>query len=247
MIEIKSESEIDVIRQAGRIVSDTIKDIREYVKCGVKTSELDERARDTIIKKGGLPAFKGYRGYPSNICTSINEEVVHGIPSQRVLKEGDIISIDLGVRYEGYFADAAVTLACGKINKALLHLIDVTKIALYLGIQCATAGRRVSDISYAVQRYVESEGFSVVRSFVGHGIGSQLHEEPQVPNFGKPGLGARLKKGMVLAIEPMVNMGTYEVEILPNGWTAITKDRKPSAHFEHTVCVTDGEAEILTK
>lgn len=242
-----SEVELAILHKAGRIASEVIEDFKISVRPGVKTRELDERARQIIIKKGGIPAFYGYRGYPANICTSVNEEVVHGIPSDRLLKNGDIISIDLGVGYNGYFVDVASTLPCGEISDGLKHLLEITEGALYRGIKQATPFNRVSDISWAIQNYVESEGFSVVRAFVGHGIGRYIHEEPQIPNFGRPNFGPRLKKGMVLAIEPMVNMGTYEVEILPDGWTAVTKDRKPSAHFEHTICITDGEPEILTK
>jgi methionyl aminopeptidase len=194
-----------------------------------------------------VPAFKGYRGYPASICTSLNNEVIHGIPSKRVLKEGDIISIDLGVYKDGFYGDGAVTLPVGKIDPGWEKLLKVTEEALYIGIGNARAGNRVSDISHAIQKHVESNGFSVVRAFVGHGIGRELHEEPQIPNFGSPGRGPRLKEGMTLAIEPMVNAGGYEVFVLDDGWTAVTLDNKPSAHFEHTVLISINGPRILTK
>ncbi|HLA00360.1 MAG TPA: type I methionyl aminopeptidase, partial [Thermodesulfovibrionales bacterium] len=196
---------------------------------------------------GGVPAFKGYRGYPASICTSVNDEVIHGIPSKRFLQEGDILSIDLGVYKDGFYGDGAVTIPVGKIVPALQRLLRVTEESLYIGIMNAIVGNRVSDISYAIQRHVESNGFSVVKAFVGHGIGRELHEDPQIPNFGSPGRGPRLREGMTLAIEPMVNLGSHEVVVLNDGWTAVTSDGKPSAHFEHTVLVTPDEPRILTK
>ena len=199
-----------------------------------------------IRKRGGEPAFKGYRGFPASLCASVNEEVVHGIPGPRVPEEGDIISLDMGVKYDGYFSDAAITVGVGKIGPELQRLLRVTREALFEGIEKVRAGNRLSDISHAIQSRVERDGYSIVRDFVGHGIGSSLHEEPQIPNFGEPGRGPRLKPGMVLAIEPMVNAGTYNVRIKKDRWTAVTSDGQPSAHFEHTVAVTDGDPEILT-
>lgn len=200
-----------------------------------------------ILKLGGIPAFKGYRGFPGDICTSINEEVVHGIPGKRRLRDGDILSLDIGVKFSGYYGDAAVTIPVGSVSKEVKRLLEVTEEALYVGIGYARQGMRLSDLSHAIQTHAEKNGFSVVREFVGHGIGAKMHEEPQIPNFGEPNHGPRLKKGMVLAIEPMVNTGGPEVEILRDNWTAVTKDRKLSAHFEHTVLITDKEPEILTK
>jgi len=203
-------------------------------------------AEEYIKRHGGIPAFKGYRGYPRSLCVSVNEEVVHGIPGKRKLKEGDIVSLDLGVLMDGYYGDAAITVPVGKVSELAKKLIKVTEEALYRGIEMARPGNRLSDISHAIQTHVEKAGFSVVREFVGHGIGKQLHEEPQVPNFGPPNRGPRLEPGMVLAIEPMVNTGTWEVRILPNGWTVVTADGGLSAHFEHTVAITDNGPEILS-
>ena len=246
MIELKSKSQLEIMRQAGQIVGKLLEVLRAAVRPGVSTLELDRIARETIVKFGGIPAFKDYRGYPANICTSINEEVVHGIPSERKLKSGDIIGLDVGAIVEGYYADAAITVPVDGIPPDVSDLVAVTELALANGIATATPEHRLSDISHIVQKTVESRGYSVVRDFVGHGIGTQLHEPPQVPNYGEPGFGPRLKPGMVLAIEPMVNQGTPEVEILPDGWTAVTKDRKLSAHFEHTVAITEEGPEILT-
>jgi methionyl aminopeptidase len=247
LIVLKSPEEIEKMAKAGSIVGEVLESIKDMIKAGITTREIELFADESIKALGGKSAFKGYRGYPGSICTSINEEVVHGIPSSRRLKDGDIISIDLGVFYEGFFGDAAVTVAVGKIDNETAALLRVTEEALSLGIENATAGKRVSDISYAIQNHAEKNGFSVVRTFVGHGIGRELHEEPQVPNYGAPGKGPRLKEGMTLAIEPMVNSGTYEVRILGDGWTAVTTDGKKSAHFEHTVLVTSGRPKILTK
>ena len=220
--------------------------IKEFINVGVLTAEIDQLAEELIQKEDAVPAFKGYKGFPANICVSINEEIVHGIPGRREIKEGDIISLDLGINYKGYFSDLAVTQPVGEIEPKLQKLIDVTQTALFKGINQARPNNHVSDISYAIQSYVEEHGFSVVRQFVGHGIGYSLHEEPEIPNFGSPHQGDILKQGMVLAIEPMVNMGTWEAEILDNGWTAVTKDRLFSAHFEHTVAITEKGPEILT-
>ncbi|MFC1577091.1 type I methionyl aminopeptidase [Candidatus Omnitrophota bacterium] len=246
MIQLKSKSEIDAIRDAGRIVAATLGALKEMIRPGLKTLELDKAAVDIITKKGGAPAFKGYRGYPANICTSVNEEVVHGIPSMKTLKDGDVISIDVGVELDGYFGDGALTVGVGAIGPKAANIISTTKAALDAGIDAVRAGNKVSDISCSIQRVAETAGFSVVRAFVGHGVGARMHEEPEIPNFGRPGAGPKLEKGMVLAIEPMVNAGTYEVEVLDDGWTAVTKDKMISAHFEHTVVVTDHDAEILT-
>ncbi len=233
--------------RAGRIVAEILESLKGMIRMGVTTKELDDYADSRIKALGGIPAFKGYRGYPASICASINEQVVHGIPSQRRLKDGDIISIDLGVYFDGFYGDGAVTLPVGPIAKEDADLIRVTEEALYRGIDMAIEGNRLFDISGAIQRHVEDHGFSVVRLFVGHGIGRELHEEPQVPNYGTPGQGPRLKEGMTLAIEPMVNAGTPEVRILDDGWTAVTADSRKSAHFEHTVVITASGPEILTK
>lgn len=248
MIEIKTEREISLIKEAGRIVRIALQEIEKIAKPGITTGELDKKG-ETIIKEfNARAAFRGYKGFPGNICTSINEQVVHGIPGKRRLETGDILSIDVGVEKNGYYADAASTVKIGKklVFKNAEDLIRVTKEALRLGIEKAVEGNRLFDISFAIQQYVEGCGYSVVRAFVGHGIGKNMHEEPEIPNFGEPNTGPRLKKGMILAIEPMVNEGTYETEILSDGWTVATKDRKLSAHFEQTVCVTDGEPQILT-
>jgi len=248
MIILKAPWEIEKMRRSNAIVAEILAILKEAVKPGITTMELNELAEEICIKKGARPAFKGYRNYPYSLCISINEDVVHGLTSKkRYLQEGDIVSLDFGVFYDGYYGDAAITVPVGKISANAKRLLEVTENALYKGIEQAREGRRVSDISAAIQTYVESHGYSVVRQFVGHGIGRSLHEDPQVPNFGKPGKGAKLKVGMVLAIEPMVNEGTYEVEILPDGWTAVTKDRKLSAHFEHTVAITKNGPEILSK
>lgn len=247
MIYIKSRQEIEIMRQAGRIVAEAHELIREAVKPGVTTKELDAIAEKHIIKSGAIPAFKGYGGFPASICASVNHEVVHGIPGLKTLEDGDIISIDIGALYKGYYGDAAKTHAIGKISERAKELIEITRESFYEGIKFAKLGYRLSDISYAVQTHVEDKGLSVVRSYVGHGIGTNMHEEPQIPNYGPPGKGPRLKEGMVLAIEPMINIGTYEVKVLSDGWTVVTLDGEYSAHYEHTVAITDGEPEILTK
>jgi methionyl aminopeptidase len=247
MIILKSPEEIKRIAQSCDIVARTLNAIKAIVKSGITTAEIESFADAYIRAKNAVPAFKGYRGYPASICTSVNNEVIHGIPSARVLKEGDILGVDLGVYKDGFYGDAAYTFPVGKIRPGVERLLKVTEESLYIGIENARAGNRVSDISYSIQRHVESNGFSVVRAFVGHGVGSELHEEPQVPNFGPPGRGPRLRPGMTLAIEPMVNEGGYEVLILDDGWTAVTTDGKLSAHFEHTVLVTLNEPRILTK
>lgn len=247
MIVLKSSEEIEKMAIAGGIVGKVLESIKDMIQTGITTKEIERFADERINALGGKSAFKGYRGYPASICTSVNEEVVHGIPSSRKLKDGDIISIDLGVYYEGFYGDSAVTLPVGKIDDETAALLRITEEALNLGIENAREGKRISDISYAIQSHAEKNGFSVVRTFVGHGIGRELHEEPQIPNYGSPGKGPRLKEGMTLAIEPMVNFGAYEVKVLGDGWTAVTTDGKKSAHFEHTILVTSGKPEILTK
>jgi methionyl aminopeptidase len=235
------------MRAAGEIVAGAHKRVREFLKPGVTTAELDREIESTIRDMGGVPAFKGYRGYPAASCLSVNEEVVHGIPGRRVLREGDIIGVDIGVKADGFYADAAQTLPVGGIAAEAARLLRVTKEALYLGIERARAGNRLGDVSHAIQSHVESAGLSVVRSLVGHGIGRSMHEDPQVPNYGRAGEGALLKAGMVLAIEPMVNAGTHEVEILDDKWTVVTADGTLSAHFEHSVAVTESGPSILTE
>jgi len=247
LIVLKSPDEIKRMAESCRIVAEVLDGIKKYVSPGVATIELDEFAESFIIKRGARPAFKGYKGYPASVCTSVNEQVVHGIPSASRLKEGDIISLDIGVYYRGFYGDAAITLPVGKINDKAEKLLLATEKALCLGIEKAVIGNRLSDVSAAIQDYAESEGFSVVRELVGHGIGRQLHEEPQVPNFGKPGQGPEIREGMTLAIEPMVNAGGWEVVLLNDGWTTVTKDRSLSAHFEHTIAVTKDKNSILTK
>ncbi|MEK7308000.1 MAG: type I methionyl aminopeptidase [Nitrospirota bacterium] len=247
MIILKSQDEIKRIAEACRIVAETLEGIKKMVAVGITTLELDKFAEDLIISKHATPAFKGYKGYSATLCTSINEQVVHGIPSTRKLDEGDIVSLDLGVYYRGFYGDAAVTLPVGKVGDEAKRLLMVTEEALYEGIKNAFIGNRLFDISAAIQRHVEADGFSVVRDFVGHGIGRDLHEDPQLPNFGGPGQGPEIMEGMTLAIEPMVNAGSYEVFVLEDGWTAVTKDRSLSAHFEHTVAVTQEGPNPLTK
>lgn len=235
------------MRDAGRIVAQTHEELAKVVKPGVTTKELDRIAEDFILKNGAQPAFKGYHGFPASICASVNEQVVHGIPGLRNLENGDIISIDIGAVINGYFGDSAVTLPVGDVREEALNLLRATEEALYVGIEQARSGNRLTDISNAVQTYAEAKGYSVVRDYVGHGIGSQMHEEPQVPNFGKPGRGPRLKPGMTIAIEPMVNIGTHEVMSLKDNWTVVTRDKSLSAHFEHSIAITEGDPEILTK
>jgi methionyl aminopeptidase len=246
MIIVKSPAEIESIALACRIVAETLAALKEIVRPEISTKEIEKFAERHVAERGGVMAFKGYRGYPASICTSINNQIVHGIPSQRQIKEGDIVSIDIGVYLNGFYGDGAYTYPVGRINRGTERLLSVTEESLYIGISQATPDHRVSDISSAIQKYVESKGFSVVRTFVGHGIGRSLHEEPQVPNFGSPGQGPKLRDGMTLAIEPMINEGTYETVILSDGWTAVTADGRLSAHFEHTVAITGKEPRILT-
>ena len=250
-IELKSPDEIDKMTRASKIVAEVLEALRAQAKPGVTTEELDRFAEKFIVERGGVPAFKGYRVrdrvYHHTLCTSINEAVVHGIPSNRTLKDGDIIGLDLGVIVDGYYGDAAITVPIGSISPAIQRLLAVTEEALYKGIAQAVVGHRISDISHAVQKHAEAAAFSVVTEFVGHGIGRRLHEEPQIPNYGEPGKGPRLKPGMALAIEPMINMGRPETRCLEDGWTAVTRDGSLSAHFEHTIAVTDTGPRILTK
>lgn len=247
MIILKSDRELGYMRDAGKVVAKVHHELTKAIKPEITTHELDTLAENIITSEGAKPAFKGYKGFPASICTSINEEVVHGIPSLKKLKNGDIVSIDIGAVINGYYGDAARTNPVGDIDEDLKKLLDVTEESLARGIEKAVVNNRVTDISHAIQSFVENNGYSVVRDYVGHGIGKSMHEEPQVPNFGKAGRGPRLHAGITLAIEPMVNMGTHEVETLEDNWTVVTKDRKPSAHFEHTVAVTEDGPEVLTK
>jgi methionyl aminopeptidase len=246
MIPLKSKQDLEMIGESGKILAKIMQKLREFIRAGISTQEIDQLTEELVCKENAIPAFKGYKGFPANICTSINEEIVHGIPGERRLENGDIISLDLGINYKGYFSDAAITLAIGGIETKTKKLIEVTKTALSEGIKQARIDNHLSDISYAIQSYVEKNGFSVVREFVGHGIGLKLHEEPEIPNFGRPQQGPILREGMVFAIEPMVNMGTWESKILDNGWTAVTKDGLVSSHFEHTVAITENGPAILT-
>jgi len=247
-VVLKTEAEIAIMQQANRIVSDTLGMLKRIVEPGISTWELDKIAEEQCVRQKGRPAFKGYRGFPGSLCVSVNEEVVHGIPSRKKkLKNGDIISIDFGVEFNGFYGDSAVTLPVGNVDAEILQLLKVTESSLHQGIACAVAGNRVGDISQAIQNYVEGFGFSIVRKFVGHGIGSTLHEPPEIPNYFVGEHSPRLLPGMVLAIEPMVNMGSHKVKVLKDGWTVITRDRKPSAHFEHSVAVTENGPIILSR
>lgn len=251
MILIKSKKEIDLIRESCIIVAETLQLVKKSVKPGITTLELDRIAEDYIRSNDAIPAFKGYSqagsfSFPGTICSSVDDEVVHGIPGDRVLKEGEIISIDVGAKKNGYFGDAALTVAVGNISESKLNLMKATEESLYEGIKEAVAGNRLGNISYAVQNHCEARGFSVVRDLCGHGVGKKLHEDPSIPNFGRRDSGPVIKDGMTLAIEPMINMGGYEVKVARDGWTVLTRDGLPSAHFEHTIAIIDGKAEILT-
>jgi methionyl aminopeptidase len=247
VIVCRSAAELEQMREAGRLVGEVLTELAAAVAPGISTADLDALAEKRIRQAGATPAFKGYHGYPATICASVNDEVIHGIPTgRRVLNEGDVISIDVGASLNGYYGDSAVTLPVGMISEKSATLLRVTEESLYKAIEAARPGNRISDIGHAVQKHVEAYGFSVVREFVGHGIGQKMHEEPQVPNYGQPGHGPRLAEGMVLAIEPMVNAGSPAVKVLADGWTAVTRDGSLSAHFEHTVAVTAGEPWILT-
>ena len=246
MIAIKNGQELEAMRQACKITAAARALAGEMVRPGVKTKDIDKAVREYIVSQGAKPSFLGYHGFPGSTCISVNNTVIHGIPGGYVLQEGDIVSVDVGAYYKGFHGDCAATYPCGTVSAEAQRLIDVTKQSFFEGLRYCRKGLRVSDISHAIQKHVESNGFSVVRSFVGHGVGAQLHEEPEVPNFGAPGRGPRLLSGMTLAIEPMVNAGTYEVKVLKDQWTTVTADGKLSAHYENTVLITDGEPEILT-
>ena len=246
MISIKLDREIEIMRKAGRITAGARALAGSMVRPGVKTKDIDKAVYDFIVSHGAKPSFLHYGGFPASACISVNDVVIHGIPDGRVLKEGDIVSVDVGAQWEGFHGDCAATFACGEISSTAQKLIDVTQQSFFEGLQYAKQGGRVSDISHAVQAYVEKNGFSVVRNFVGHGVGANLHEEPEVPNFGNPGRGPRLIKGMTIAIEPMVCEGGYEVRVLKDKWTTVTCDGSLAAHYENTVLITDGEPEILT-
>jgi methionyl aminopeptidase len=247
MITCKSEQEIERMRHAGRIVAEVLAGLRERVKPGVTTEALDAWAEQYIRRQGGVPSFKGYRGYPASVCVSVDSEVVHGIPGHRRLREGQIVSLDVGVIYQGYHGDAATTVGVGRISPEAERLLEATQRALAAGIAMARAGRRLGDVSHAVQVTAEAAGFNVIREYVGHGIGTEMHEDPQIPNFGPAGRGPLLRPGMTLAIEPMVVMGDYHTRVLADGWTVVTADGSLAAHYEHTVAVTDGDPEILTR
>ena len=247
MVILKSPEEIEKIYASNQVVAEILSKLESEITAGIDTLYLNDLSERLAYERNAIPAFKGYRDFPYSICTSVNNTVVHGFPSKTLLNEGDIISLDFGVLLNGYYGDAAITVAVGKISESTRRLTRITEEALYKGIEKAIPGGRLSDISHAIQTHVEAAGFSVVRKFVGHGIGSKLHEEPQIPNFGKPGMGIRLKPGMTLAIEPMVNEKNYDVEILEDGWTAVTKDGSLSAHFEHTIAITESGPRILSK
>lgn len=246
MICVKTDRELEIMRRACKITAAARALAGEMVRPGVTTGEIDKVVHDFIVSQGAKPSFLHYQGYPGSACISVNEVVIHGIPGNRVLKDGDIVSVDVGACWQGFHGDCAATFACGTISQEAQRLIDVTKQSFFEGIRFARQGNRVSDISHAVQTYVEANGFSVVRAFVGHGVGEHLHEEPSVPNYGAPGKGPRLVKNMTIAVEPMVNMGTYDVRVLRDGWTTVTADGKLAAHYENSILITDGEAEILT-
>ncbi len=251
MIYIKTKKEIDFIRESCKIVAETLRLVAKNVRPGISTSELDRIAEEYILSNNAIAAFKGYSqagsiNFPASVCISIDDEVVHGIPSERILKEGEIVSIDVGVLKNGYYGDGAITVGVGEVSADKRKLLEVTEKSLYLGIEAAKVNNRVHDISFAVQRHVESNGFSVVKELCGHGVGKYLHEDPQIPNYGIRGTGPKLKKGMTLAIEPMVNAGTYKVKTARDGWTVVTEDGLPSAHFEHTILISNGSPEILT-
>ena len=246
MIAIKNERELNAMRQACKITAAARALAGEMVRPGVSTKQIDKAVHDFIVAQGAKPSFLDYHGYPASVCISVNDTVIHGIPGGYTLRDGDIVSIDVGAYYQGFHGDCAATFPCGTVSAEAMRLIEVTRQSFYEGMKMMRPGQRVSDISHAIQTYVESNGFSVVRMFVGHGVGAQLHEEPEVPNFGKPGRGPRLIRGMTLAVEPMVNVGVYDVHVLKDGWTVKTNDGKLSAHYENTVLITDGEPEILT-
>ncbi|MDO8519974.1 MAG: type I methionyl aminopeptidase [Deltaproteobacteria bacterium] len=247
MIILKSPDEIEKMRRANQIVAQVLLKLKESVAPGITTDDLDRIAEEKIRKMGGIPTFIGYRGYPKSLCTSVNEEVVHGIPGKKVLKEGDIIGLDCGVTLDGFVGDSAITVGVGKVSGEAQKLMRVTEESLKLAIEMVREGNRIGDIGHAVSTHAISHGYSVVRDFVGHGIGRMMHEEPQVPNYGKPGMGPRIKVGMVVAIEPMINIGTHEVEVLADKWTVVTKDKKLSAHFEHSIACTEKGPVVLSE
>ena len=247
MILIKSDSEIERMRKANELVMQILEILKNMIKPGLNIQDLERRAEELSEKNGAIPAFKGYRGYPAALCVSLNEVIIHGIPKRRILEEGDIVGIDFGILLNGFYGDAAMTIPVGKVGKKATELLKVTEEALYKGIKEVKPGKRIGDISNAIQLHVEKSGFSVIREFTGHGIGKQLHEEPSIPNYGTPGMGIIVEKGMTFALEPMVSSGSYEIEILSDGWTAVTRDRSLSAHFEHTIAVREKGAEILTR
>ena len=246
MITFKSASELEAMRQSSRIVAAVLGELEPRIRPGIRTRDLDLYAEKRTRELGAVPAFKGYRGYPASVCISVNEEVIHGIPSGRILQDGDIVSLDFGVLYEGFYSDSALTAPVGRVPAEARRLIAAAERSFFQGLAQMREGARLSDVSAAIQRSVESEGFSVIRQFVGHGIGRSLHEEPQVPNFGAPGRGPKIKPGMTLAIEPMIAAGGPEVEILEDGWTAVTRDRRLAAHYEHTVAMTENGPEVLS-
>ena len=247
MIIIKSDQEVDLMRESGKVTGFILKELENFIKPGISTADINRFVEDTIRKNGMIPTFKRYCGFPASACVSINEEVVHGIPDKkRILKEGDIVSVDVGSTYKGYVSDAARTYPVGKVSDIAQKLMDATRDSFFAGLEFCKVGYRLSDISHAIQVKAESEGFSVIRDFVGHGVGQEMHEEPQIPNYGKAGRGPRLAKGMVFAIEPMICEGGYDVRTLSNDWTVVTRDGKLSAHYENTVVITDGEPELLT-
>lgn len=246
MIIIKTPKEIEIMREGGMILAKVLKKVAEHVRVGITTQELDKLAKEFVFEYQAKPSFEGYKGYPAGLCTSVNEEIVHGIPSKRKLKSGDIIGLDLGVLYKGYYTDAAITVPVGKVSSKVLRLIKVTKKALEVGIEKVRVGNHIGDIGAAIGQYVEAQGFNVVRNLVGHGVGKHVHEEPQIPNYGRPGTGPEIKVGMTLALEPMVVMGGWQTEQAQDGWAFITKDKSYSAHFEHTVAVTEKAPRILT-
>lgn len=247
MIIIKSDEEIDLMRISGRVTASILRDLEDFIRPGMSTADIDRFVEDTITSNGMVPTFKGYGGFPASACVSVNEEVVHGIPSKkRILEEGDIVSVDVGSTYKGYVSDAARTYAVGKIDSEAQRLIDVTRDSFFAGLEFCKVGYRLSDISHAIQEKAEAAGFSVIREYVGHGVGREMHEEPQIPNYGRPGRGPRLAAGMVFAIEPMICQGGYSVRTLSNDWTVVTIDGKLAAHYENTVVITDGEPELLT-
>jgi methionyl aminopeptidase len=246
MITFKSATELEAMRQSSRIVATVLAELEPLIRPGIRTRDLDLYAEKRTRELGAVPAFKGYRGYPASVCVSVNEEVIHGIPSGRLLQDGDIVSLDFGVLFEGFFSDSALTVPVGRVSPEALKLIATAELSFFKGLEQMKDGQRLSDVSAAIQEYVESQGFSVIRQFVGHGIGRALHEEPQVPNFGVPGRGPKVRPGLTVAIEPMIAAGGPEVEILEDGWTAVTRDRGLAAHYEHTVAMTENGPEVLS-